>query len=154
MEVLVFHIDAQRYGVHLAALREVVAAVRITALPAAPAVVEGVIDVRGRLAAVFDLRRRFQLPPRPLHSTERLVIATAGARLVAFRCDHVEGLVALDPAHLEDPREAVPGAKQVCGVARLEDGLLLIHDLEAFLSEAETEALEGALETQHRGDGE
>jgi len=149
MEVLVFEIGGQRYGVEAGLVREVLAAVCVTALPRAPDVVEGVIDVRGRLAAVFDLRKRFRHAARVLHPAERMVLAESGGRLVAFRCDQVDGLTKVDDATLEDPRGAVPGVGQLCGVARSVDGLLLIHDLTAFLSEAEAVELDSAME----GDG-
>jgi purine-binding chemotaxis protein CheW len=151
MEVLVFQVGGDRYGIDLRCVSEVVAAVRVTPLPGAPAVVEGVVDVRGRLAAVFDLRKRFRMAPRAPQLSERLVLANTGERLVAFRCDDVQGLAEVDDSVVEDARNAVPGVEHIIGVIRLEGGLVLIHDLATFLSEAEAEALDSAMKGEADG---
>ncbi len=153
MEVLVFELSGERYAVPRDRVLEVLASVRITPLPGAPRAVEGVVDVRGRLAAAFDLRHRFRLALRAPHASERMVLARAGERQVVFRCDRIDGLVEVDESKLEDPRGLVSGARYVAGVARLEDGLLLIHDLVTFLSEAESEELDRALESGIGGEG-
>jgi purine-binding chemotaxis protein CheW len=145
LEVLVFELGGQRYGVPAAAVQEVVRAVTIVPLPRAPAAVEGIINVRGRIAPVLDLRQRFRLPARPLEHTDHLVVARAGQRLVALRVDRASDLVRLAGKDIEEARDAVPGAEYVTWVAKLPDDLVVIHDLETFLSRAETEALEGAL---------
>ena len=63
-EVLVFEVEGQRYGLPTADVRELVRAVTITPLPNAPAVIEGVVNVRGRVLPVLDMRARFRLPAR------------------------------------------------------------------------------------------
>lgn len=158
LDVLVFGIDEARYGVAAAHVVEVVRAVAVTPLPGSPAVVEGVIDFRGRLVPVFDLRRRFGHPPRGERLEDHFVIVRAAQRLAALRADRTEQLVQIDPAAIEDPRRHVAtAAEQVTGVARLPDGLLLIQDPERFLSAAEREVLDAALaeaaRTGEPGDG-
>ena len=145
MEVLAFEVEGERYAFALDAVREVVRAVAVSRLPGAPVVVQGVIGVRGALVAVLDLRARFGLPPRPVDPAEHFVIAHDGARTVAVRADRVVGIERVDPAAVADPRDAVPGAPWVSGAARTEGGLVLIHDLAAFLAADEAEALDAAL---------
>jgi purine-binding chemotaxis protein CheW len=146
VELLVFELAAQRYGLRLSCVQEVVRAVAITHLPGAPAVVEGAIDVRGRVVPVLDLRARFGLPRKLLDPDEHLILARGGARLVAIRADRVHWLFDIAAAAIVESARVTPTLAHVAGVARLPDGLVLIHDLETFLTEAEAEALEGALE--------
>jgi purine-binding chemotaxis protein CheW len=70
------------------------------------------------------------------------VIAFAKRRLVAIRVDRVTDLMRLARGDVEDLTVAVPGSNLVAGVAKLHDGLLLIHDLATFLSASEAEALD------------
>jgi chemotaxis signal transduction protein len=73
------------------------------------------------------------------------VIARAGARRVALRVDAVEALVEVDGATIEDARDAVPSVEHVAGVVRTGEGIVLIHDVHRFLTDAEARSLEGAL---------
>lgn len=143
MELLTFEIWRERFGIPLADVREIVRAVSIARLPQAPLVVEGVINVRGSIVPTLDIRARFNLPPKAVEPSDHLVIAFAKHRLVAIRVDRVTDLLTLARSEVEDVTVAVPGSTLVAGVAKLHDGLLLIHDLATFLSAAEAEALDG-----------
>lgn len=154
LDLLVFEVAGVRLGIALSAVREVVRAVFITPLPDAPPAVEGVIDVRGGLVPVYDLRLRFGLPPRRLHPEERLVLAWTGERMVAARCDAVAGTVSVPQSAIEAGDVVHAGTGSIRGVARLDDGLVLVHDLAAFLDDAERVTLANALAAHaERADG-
>ena len=144
-EVLLFTLEGQRYALPTQDVRELIRAVRLTPLPRAPAVIEGLLNLRGELLPVLDLRRRFRLPARPLSSMDHLIIAHAGARSVALRVDRAEGLLTLEPATFDPAPQHLPGVGYVAGALKLPDGLVLMHDLRTFLSEAEGLALDEAL---------
>ena len=114
-------------------------------LPRGPAIVEGVINLRGRVVPVLDIRARFGLPAKPLECSDHFVVADTEERLVALRVDRAIDLVGLDSADVEDVRGLIPGADYVSWVAKLPHNLVLIHDLRTFLSRAESAALAGAL---------
>jgi purine-binding chemotaxis protein CheW len=150
MHLLVFTLDDQRFALPATVVHETVAAVAVTPLPAAPAVVDGVVDVRGELVPVYDLRVRFGRPRRPVRADEHFVIASAGRRTVALRVDRALELVEVSdrdllPARPDDPRMA-----RVAGIARLPDGLVLVQDLEEFLSDSEAATLDEALREHAR----
>jgi purine-binding chemotaxis protein CheW len=149
-DLLVFELDDARYALHLECVREVVRAVLITPLPGSPAVVEGVIDVRGATVPVYDLRTRFGLPPRPLHPDERLVIAWTGERLVAIRCDRTDWIAHAVPQRLDPDLRLLADDSAIAGTARLPDGIVLIHDLATFLDDAARVTLEEALSALQR----
>ena len=151
--LLLFTLDGQRFALPLAQVRETVRAVAITPLAGAPGVIEGIVDVRGTVTPVLDLRRRFGLPPRAVSPDEHLVLATAGSRPVALRVDQATDVVALPDEAVTPAREEDPATRHLAGVARLADGMVLIGDLEAFLLQGEREALERALAHQGAGDG-
>jgi purine-binding chemotaxis protein CheW len=145
LELLVFEVGGQRYGLPAADVRELLRAVTLTPLPQAPAIVEGVINVRGVLVPVLDIRGRFHLPPKPPEPTDHLIVARAGGRLVALRVDRAVELTRLEPAAVERAEAVVPGVAYVAHMAKLPDGLVLVHDLKTFLSQAEAAELAEAM---------
>lgn len=146
----IFALDDGRYGIPLADTREVFRLPTITPLPKAPAVIEGIVNIRGKIVPVFNLRRRFALAEKTPHPAEHLLLATAGARLVAMRVDRVLGAADVAAEHIEAPYKTSESASPFTGVAKLEDGLVLIHDLAAFLQESEAADLDKALATAPR----
>ena len=136
LEVVVFEVGGQRYGLPASDVRELQRAATLTPLPRAPAIIEGVVNLRGTIVPVLDIRARFRLPARPIAHTDHLIFAQAGERLVALRVDRAIDLIRLDAADVEDARTAVPGVEYVSWVAKLPHSLVLIHDLRTFLSRA------------------
>jgi len=145
LDILVFGLNASRYALPAASVTEVVRAVAITALPGAPRVVEGVVNFKGTLVPVLDVRMRFGLPPQPLAATDLLIIANSGTRFVALRCDGGASVRRVQRSEIETDGDALSRSRFVAGLARFPDGTVIIHDLAAFLSEAESAALERAL---------
>ena len=116
-------------------------AVAITPLPNAPPLIEGVVNVRGRILPVLDVRARFRLPARALDPSDHFIVAAAGARGVILRVDRATRLAEVD----DSAGEPAPGAAYEAGVATLGDGMVLVHDVGAFLSAAEAAALDAAM---------
>ena len=145
-DVLVFEVAGQRFGLLTADVQELVRAVTIVPVPQAPAIVEGIINFRGRVIPVLDIRARFRLPPKTLEPTDHFIVARVEERIVALRVDHGLDLVRVDDADIEDAQGAVPGADYVSWVAKLPHDLVLIHDLRTFLSHAEATAIDEAID--------
>lgn len=142
MQALTFTISDLRIGVDIVDVVEAVRAVEISPLPGAPKVIEGLIDFRGTIAPVFDLRLRLLGTHADIVPEHHLIVARAAGRVVALHVDTVTGLVDLDAAAIKPAASKTP---HVAGVAALPDGLLLIHDLATFLSATEQESLDAAL---------
>lgn len=152
LTILVFRLASDRYGIPVEHARQILLAVRVTPLPGSPPVVEGVVDVRGALVPVFDMSRRFGLVERELGIDDHFILATAGEREALLHVERVEGVEEVEDT--EDPRALVSGVERLTGVGRLKDGLVLIHDLRTFLTEAEADALDAALTLAETGGGE
>lgn len=143
-EVLVFEVGGQCYALGAGDVRELVRAVALTPLPRAPAVVEGVINLRGRPVPVLDVRRPFRLPSRSLEPTDHFIVVRTGDRLLALRVDRALDLVRLGEA-VEQGESLLPGVAYIARVTGFPRGLVLIHDLQAFLSATESEELAASL---------
>ena len=144
--VVVFILGDQRYGLPLHAVERVVRMVDLTTLPRAPDIVLGVINVQGRVIPVVNLRRRFRLPERDISIADQLVIARTPRRPVALIVDAASGVLEYSADEGVRARDIVPGIEHVEGVVKLPDGLVLIHDLDKFLSLEEETALDRAIE--------
>lgn len=141
--ILPFATAEQRGGIMLNFVDEVQRACNISRLPSAPGVIEGIINVRGEIVPVVDLRARFDLPRKPLALSDRFIIIRCSGRKVGLRVDEVDTPRTLGSEALA--ADELSGALGVAGVAKLPDDLLLIYDADAFLSSTEKEALERAL---------
>ena len=145
-QYVVFALDEWQIALRLAGVDRVVWAVGVTPLPQAPEIVSGVINVQGRIMPVVNLRRRFGLAAREMDPGDRFLIAHTAQRTVALWVDEVSGVI--EPAAEEVVRgeEIVPGMGYVEGVIKLPDGMILIHDLERFLSIEEEKRLGRVIE--------
>ena len=142
---LVFILAGERYALPADDVRGVVRAALPARLPKAPPIVEGVLNVRGDLVPLLDVRRRFGLPPRPISPTDHIIVASAGERVVAFTVEHALDIVRIAAAEIHAATEISAGTEHVAGIARLPDGLLVIYDLRAFLSADEALGLDRSL---------
>ncbi|KVW94799.1 chemotaxis protein CheW [Thiobacillus denitrificans] len=144
-EYVVLCFDALRIALPLSVVERVIRAVYVTPLPGAPAIVSGVANLQGRVIPVVNMRRRFRLPEREMALTDRLVIAHTAQRPVALVADSVNGVLEHAGPDRVDAETILPDLEYVEGVVKLDDGLILIHDLDRFLSLDEAEALDRAM---------
>ena len=144
--LVVFTLDEQRYALSLSAVERILRTVEISPLPKAPEIVLGVVNSQGRIIPVFDVRKRFRLPKREMSLSDQLIVARTSKRAVALWADAVGGVVDHPGQKVVAADGILPGLAYVEGVAKLENGLVLIHDLEKFLSLEEEKTLDNALE--------
>lgn len=148
LEFVLFFLDDRRYALHLGVVERVIPAVEITPLPKAPDIVLGLITIRGKIIPVFNMRRRFRLPDRETELTDHFIIADTSKRTVALPAESVSGVIQIFEGEITESTDILPALDYVEGVVKLKDGLLLIHDLESFLSLEEETALDEALNDQ------
>lgn len=126
-------------------VREILRAVAITPLPGTHSIIEGAVNVRGRLVPVIDLRERLSFPPKPLDPDEFLVVLQTAGRSLAIRVEAIDDLVDVNAADVGSPADLSPALVGLAGVIAREDGVLVMYDPAAFVSQAETEAIDSAL---------
>jgi purine-binding chemotaxis protein CheW len=143
--LVVFSLDGQRYALALASVQRAIRVVAITPLPSAPAIVLGAVDLGGAVVPVIDIRKRFGHPCRGPRLSDHLVLATTGRRAVALLVDETNGVIDGSPGKVVPGGEILPGLELVDGAVKLEDGLILIHDLDRLLSLEEEKATDRAL---------
>lgn len=146
VELVGFSLEDQRYALPLSVVRRVVFAVQVTPLPNAPGIVLGVVDFHGDVIPVLNVRRRFQLPERAIRVSDQFVIARSGGRMVALVIDAALGVIRCEQATIVPMSLLMSGQDQFQGVIKRDDGLMLIHDLDKFLSLEDASTLDRALD--------
>ena len=143
VQLVTFKLDDQEYGLSIENVVEVVRMVAITRIPKAPDVMEGVINLRGRVVPVINLRKRFGARPKPRDLDTRLLVARIGGRVIALIVDTVSEVLKLDAESLDASDAVATGVTEyLSAIGKMGDRLLLIVDLDAILSFDEESRLE------------
>jgi purine-binding chemotaxis protein CheW len=142
---VVFSLDDQRYALPLNRVQQAILAVAVTPLPEGPAIVLGIVDLGGLITPVINIRKRLNHPARDPRLSDHLIIADTGKRTVALLVDETRGVISVLPEKLALAEDILPGLALVAGAIKLEDGLILLHNLERLLSLEEDSAIECAL---------
>ncbi len=138
-------VRGETFGLPAEHVVEIIRAVAISPLPGSPEVISGVINVRGKTVVVIDPAVRFGKPETPIKPDDNLVLVTTPERTIAVRVDIAEDLIEVDDDILTAGKSASPTVDKIAGVAAMPEGALVIYDTSAFLSQAESEAIERAL---------
>lgn len=151
-QYVTFLVGGEEYGLDIGSIAEVIRPLKITPLPRMPEFVEGVINLRGAIIPVVDLRRRFEVPParadarkvRIMITRGALTLGTSGGRgLLALVVDNVSEVLTIPEEQLERAPEAATGrnADFIAGVGKLADRLIILIDLTRILTRQERIAL-------------
>lgn len=143
--LVVFTVAGSRYAVPVSSVERVFPMAAVEKVPGAPRVVLGAINLGGRVVPVVDLRRRLDFPSRDYGLDAHLLIVQTPQRTLALAVDEALGVAEVDPALVAPTDAVLPGLGRVAGIAALPDGLLFIHDIEAFLTPEEDRELGQAL---------
>lgn len=145
LSLVVFSVDRERYGLALASTERVLPMVAVSPLPGCPDAVLGAMNLHGEVVPVLDIRRRLGLDAVEYGPRARLLVARTARRLVALPVDDVLGVDEVPAEDVVPPDSVLPGIDQLSGIGALPDGLLLIHDLDNFLSVEEERQLDESI---------
>jgi purine-binding chemotaxis protein CheW len=149
-KLVTFSLDDRKFALYVSAVQRIIRVVEVTALPKAPDIVSGIINMQGQVIPVFDIRMRFHLPAREVKLNDQLIIASTTKRTVALLVDSVDDVIEIPGERIIAAEQIFPELEYVEGVMKTEGGMVLIHDLERFLSLPEEKALDEALEALNR----
>lgn len=127
-------------------MARIVRAAAITPLPQAPDIILGILDIQGEIIPVVNVRKRFRQPERELRPADQFIIARARSLTVALVVDAAHSVEEVQDRDLIATDDILAGMEYVAGVTRTKGGLVLIHDLDTFLSLGEEKVLLAALE--------
>jgi purine-binding chemotaxis protein CheW len=156
LHLVTFRVGTELFGVPIARVQEIVRIPTITQIPRAPAFVEGVINLRGRVIPVIDMRKRLgqisgdEVDARDKRS--RILIVEAERRLVGMIVDEVSEVIKLTEGHVETASTMVSGPcnQKIKGVVKLDDALLILIDIEKIFTADELTGIDSIQSTEAR----
>ncbi len=144
-QLVTFTIGEETYGLEILKVQEIVRLPQITKLPKAPAFVKGVIDLRGSIIPILDLREKFGLDGIPYSEKTRVIVLEASGKKIGIIVDTVSKVIQASKKDIAPPPNAITGADNqfISGVIRLEDKLIILLDIGNMFSEATIAQLHG-----------
>ena len=148
LQVVGFRIGHETYGVRIAAVREIVRVPEITSVPSAPDLIEGVINLRGKIIPVMDLRKRFGQTEIHPDKKNRILVVELDNKLIGLIVNAASEVLKIPPSEIEAPGSvfAEGAAGYVTGVGKLKGRLVILLDISKLLHRPEYKRLEEAAE--------
>ncbi len=149
LQVVGFRIGNETFGVRIASVREIVRVPEITAVPSAPETVEGVINLRGKIIPVMDLRKRFGHVDIQPDKKNRILVVELENKLVGLIVNAASEVLKIPPSDIEAPGSvfAEGESSYVTGVGKLKGRLIILLDVSKLLHQQDVKRLEEAAET-------
>jgi purine-binding chemotaxis protein CheW len=140
LQLVTFNIGEEEFGVDILRVQEIIRIMEITRVPQAPDFVEGVINLRGKVIPIIDLRRRFGMEVREHDKHTRIIVIEINNMIIGFVVDAVHEVLRIPADTVEPPPPAVMGgvdSEYISGVGKLDNRLLILLDLNRLLSREE-----------------
>lgn len=141
-QLVVFFVAGETYGVDIHQVKEIIRVPGITRVPKTPAFVEGVVNLRGSVIPVLDLRKRFGFEAGQANDDQRIVVIEMGDQTVGMIVDSVTEVLRVDEADIGPPSPYVVSVESqyIAGIAKLDEQLIILLDVDRVLSTTEREA--------------
>lgn len=141
LQLVSFKIDDAEFGVDILMVQEINKMMALTVVPNTPEFIEGVVNLRGRIIPVINLRSRLGLNLKEYDSETRIIVVDLVDKTIGFIVDAVKEVLRIPKSITEPPPEIIAGvdAEYITAIGKLEDRLLILLDLTKILSHEEEE---------------
>ena len=154
LQIVGFRIGNETYGVRISAVREIVRVPEITSVPNAPETIEGVINLRGKIIPVMDLRKRFGQADVQPDKKNRILVVELENKLLGLIVNSASEVLKIPPSEIESPGSMLAEGEStyVTGVGKLGGRLIILLDIAKLLQRPEYKRIEEAAEpvSNHR----
>ncbi|MEO5937142.1 MAG: chemotaxis protein CheW [Terriglobales bacterium] len=148
-----FRIGRETFGVPIDMVHEIVRVPDITAVPDSPEYIEGVINLRGKIVSIVDLRKRFGEKQITRNKKNRILVVEVETKMVGLIVDAASEVLKMAPTNVDAPPNVFEEGElnYVTGVGKLNDRLIILIDLNKILQKGELRRLSEMAETQALG---
>ena len=145
IQVASFRVGPQEYALDIMQIKEIINPVAITPVPKAPEFIEGIVELRGAVLPVVDLRKRFDVDAGAITRASKYVIVALEGHIVGLVVDGVRDVARLEPSDLLDAPAMAVGldARFVTGVFKRDERIIMMLDVDEILSSSEKSLLAG-----------
>ncbi len=140
LQLVSFELNGEEFGIDILLVQEIIRMIQITKVPNSPEFIEGVVNLRGRVIPVVDLRCKLGMPRKEHDNSTRIVVVDILGRTTGFIVDAVNEVLRIPASITEAPPTLVSGginSEFIKSVGKLEDRLLILIDLEKILTHSE-----------------
>ncbi len=139
IQLACFRLAAEKYAIDIMRIKEIIRPQKLTSVPRAPAFVDGMINLRGTVIPVIDLRRRFGLEPTEPDRRSRIIICAIFNRFVGLMVEEVTEVRRYYRHEVKPPPEFIRGTESefFLAICQREDDLVMVIDLEKLFSSGE-----------------
>jgi purine-binding chemotaxis protein CheW len=138
VQLVIFKLASEDYGLPISKVQEINRMVEVTKLPQTPDFMEGIINLRGRIIPVMDLRKRFGFSPQEHQDDTRIMVVDVSGQTVGFIVDAVHEVAKIAEDCIEPPPPSfVMDVQFVQGVGKLEDRLVILLDIDRIITSQE-----------------
>ena len=143
IQVACFRLGADLYAIDIMRIKEIIRPLRQTSLPRFPDFVEGIINLRGMVMPVVDLRKRFNLPECETTSSTRLLIVNLDGQVIALIVDEVSEVVTVSVNDIKPPPHLGEGidSDYLLGVCLVKEEMIMLLNIDVLLTSHETSEL-------------
>jgi len=143
-QFIIFSVDTEEYGLSVLRVQEIIRYLSPTKVPQAPPFVEGVIDFRGEVIPILNLRARFNLPPRSYDTFSVIIVIEANGKIVGLTVDQVSDIINIpnEKIHPAPEFSAQKNTRYLTAMGKLGERLVLILDLDKIMDLRDQEQLE------------
>jgi purine-binding chemotaxis protein CheW len=148
LQLVSFKIGNEEFGVEILIVHEIIKMLQITKIPNAPEFVEGIINLRGKIIPVIDLRTRLHMVKKDSDKDSRIIVVEVENKTIGFIVDSVNEVIRIPVNVTEAPPELITGidSEYIKSVGKLDDRLLILIDLNKVLKSDEKKALDTIIE--------
>jgi len=146
LQLVTFVVGTEEFAVPILSVHEINRMMEITRVPQSPSFVEGVINLRGKIIPVVDLRKRFGMAQSEASSDTRIVVVEVESRVIGFTVDRVNEVLRIPSEIVEPPPSMASGidSDYLDGVGKLDDRLLILLNLQRLFAGEELEQVDMA----------
>ncbi len=138
IKVVSFQVGEEEYAVDIMKIDSVAEMMKTMKLPGLPSFMLGVANLRGEVIPIIDTRIKFTLPPKESHEDDRIVVVYMGDKKIGILVDAVKEVLTLNQDQLEEPPNAgQSGSSFISAIAKMEDRMLMIIDIDKVLTTEE-----------------
>lgn len=143
-QYVVFKLDEEEFGIDIMNVKEIIPYQESMQVPNTPDFIEGIINYRGNVIPIINLKRRFKLGTQEITKDTRIIVITLGNKEIGFVVDEASQTLRLEENQIDPAPDIISGVdrKYIIGVGKVDDRLLILLDLEKVLTDEEKDEIE------------
>lgn len=148
-QVVIFKLGKEEYGIEITKVVEIVLHQEIRMVPDAPKYIEGIINLRGDIHPIYNLRTRFNMEKKVADESTKIIVIRTVERNVGFIVDNVSEILNIPNADIQDAPSILnskPDEKYILGVAKYDNRMIVLLDIDALVTDKDYEVMNDMVE--------